>query len=61
MSGIGARGRNEMYTIKNKPSFFLEDVNLYFPPVASSTNKTFTFGRCEHDKGTNAKKFYLAF
>lgn len=42
-------------------SFFLEDGNLYLTPVASSANKTFTFGRRELDKGINAKIFHLAF
>lgn len=50
-----------MQTINNMLSLFLEDVNLYFPPVAFRANKSFTFGRREHDKGANAQKFHLAF
>lgn len=42
-------------------ALFLEDVNLYFPPVAFRANESFTFGRRGHDKGANAKKFHLAF
>lgn len=48
--------------MKNKGSescrFSLEEVNLDFALVASSTNETFTLERHELDKGT---KFHLAF